>query len=83
MDVPGFKRFSVTEGDGETSFHGTAKVLGQIYFFSLAVVNNRVSRYRFETFTGKNVWGAANVKLEGLMDVARKHALKYTMDGAS
>lgn len=78
IEVNGFTRFRVTQdADGKTSFMGTAKIKGSIYFFTandllLPDGTHGLSSIRWETFTGKTVRGSANVLLEDLIDVVRE-----------
>lgn len=85
MSVEGFSSFeAVPSDDGSVNFYGTAKVKGEKYFATIKVTRREdgspkigLTDSRFETMTGKNVRGAANVTLEDLMDTAKEAALAW------
>lgn len=85
LHVQGFSSFEAQPlTDGSISFNGTAKISGSCYFAMLKVTARddgtariKLGDYRFETFTGKPVRGAANVKLEELMADAKEVALAW------
>lgn len=83
VSVAGFE-FKVKQASDSTSFYGTAKVNGQVYFATIKVTRREdgtpkigIADYRVETFYGRNLRGKANVKLEEMMCDAKEFALAY------
>jgi len=88
ITVQGFLSFeAVQHADGSIQFVGRTRVHGQTYFFNLKTTKGedgqpriRLGDARFETMTGKNVRGKANIELEELMDAAKDAALNWARE---
>ena len=78
LSVEPFSAFTLTPSDGKVGVNATVKVGGSLYFLTSAVKAGddgpraAVFSDRMETFCGKPVRGANQLRLEALMDIVHE-----------